>query len=225
VKNEVFRLQSTEYRHYRTAVLFSFLLWLVVLLFVIAYGKEESFLLINKYNSPAFDQVFRFWTFLGDGVIWVPLFLYTLLFRRKFFIAVLASVIICTVLTHFLKRVVFADEMRPVVVLGEDVVHVVKDLHMNRSNSFPSGHTSTAFTLALLMAFLYPKGWAAFFFPIVAFFVGYSRVYLSQHFVTDVCVGMLIGIISSWLSLLVFEKYRSRVGEKTTVTGSPENRP
>ncbi len=196
-----------------------------MLLFVLAYGKEGSFLIINRHNAPVFDQFFRVWTYLGDGVIWVPLFLYTLLFRRKFFIAVLASVIICTVLTHFLKRVVFADEMRPVVVLGEDVVHVVKDLHMNRSNSFPSGHTSTAFTLALLMAFLYPRGWAAYFFPLIAFFVGYSRVYLSQHFVTDVCVGMLIGIISSWLSLLVFERYRSRHLPGTAVNEPAESRP
>jgi membrane-associated phospholipid phosphatase len=225
VKYQVFRLQSTEYRHYRTAVVFSFLLWLAVLVFVLIYGKEGSFLLINSYNTPSLDQVFRFWTYLGDGVIWGPLFLYTLLFRRKFFIAVLASVIICTVLTHFLKRVVFADEMRPVVVLGEDVVHVVKDLHMNRSNSFPSGHTSTAFTLALLMAFLYPRVWAAYFFPLVAFFVGYSRVYLSQHFVTDVCVGMLIGIISSWLSLLVYEKYRAGRAQKEIATAPGESRP
>jgi membrane-associated phospholipid phosphatase len=81
-------------------------------------------------------------------------------------------------------------------------------LHINRSNSFPSGHTSTAFTLALLLAFLSKKNFWVYFFPLIAFFVGYSRVYLAQHFVTDVFAGMLIGIVSSFLSLMVYEWYR-----------------
>jgi membrane-associated phospholipid phosphatase len=202
-------LQSTEYRHFKNAAVFSILLALVVALFLLIYGKENSFLVINKYNSPQFDYVFRYWTYLGDGIIWVPLFLYILLFKRDYFIAVLAALIICTALTHFLKRVIYPDEFRPIVILGEKV-RVIQGYYMNREHSFPSGHTSTAFTLALLIASLVKKNFLVYFFPIIAFFVGYSRVYLAQHFVTDVFAGMLIGIISAYLSLLVYERFRKK---------------
>ena len=112
-------LQSKEYSHFRTAVLFSLVLAMLVALFLLIYGKANSFLVINKYNSPEFDYLFIYWTYLGDGIIWVPLFVYVLLFKREFFVAVLASLIICTLLTHFFKRVVFPGDFRPIVVLGE----------------------------------------------------------------------------------------------------------
>jgi membrane-associated phospholipid phosphatase len=208
------QMQSKEYRHYRIAVIFSILLTLIVAAFVYSYGKEGSFLIINKYNHPAFDYVFQFWTYLGDGIIWVPLFLYVIALKREFLIAVIASLIICTVLTHVLKRVVFSDELRPILALGEEKIRIIDGFRPHGRNSFPSGHTSTAFTLALLMAFIIRGMFWVFFFPLVAFFVGYSRVYLAQHFVTDVFAGMLIGILSSYLSLLVYEKFKKRKKER-----------
>jgi membrane-associated phospholipid phosphatase len=202
-------LQSTEYRHFRNAVLFSLILASLVAIFLLSYGKEHSFLVINQYNSPYLDNVFRFWTFLGDGLIWIPLFAYVLIFRRDYLVAVLAGLIICTILTQVMKKVVFPEDYRPIVILGNKV-RTIPGYFMNRNHSFPSGHTSTAFTFALLMAFIMKKNLWVYFFPLVAFFVGYSRVYLAQHFVTDVFAGMLIGVISSCLAILIYEKYRKR---------------
>jgi membrane-associated phospholipid phosphatase len=202
-------LQSTEYRHFRNAVLFSLTLAVLIALFLLINGKENSFLVINKYNSPQFDFVFRYWTYLGDGMIWIPLFLYVLILRRDYFVAILAALIICTVLTQFLKRAVFPDDFRPIVVLTNKV-RVIPGYYMNREHSFPSGHTSTAFTLALLCAFIVKRNFWVYFFPLIAFFVGYSRVYLAQHFVTDVFAGVLVGIVSSYLSLLIYERFRKK---------------
>lgn len=200
-------LQSTEYRHFRNAVIFSIALALIVALFLLIYGKENSFLVINKYNSPQFDYVFEYWTYLGDGIIWVPLFAYVLLFKRDYFVAVLSALIICTFLTQFLKKVIYPNDFRPIVVLA-DKVRVIPGYYINRLHSFPSGHTSTAFTLALLSAFIVKRNFWVYFFPLIAFFVGYSRVYLAQHFVTDVFAGMLTGIISAALGLLIYERFR-----------------
>lgn len=206
-------LQSKQYQHFKMASIFSISLAVLVAVFIGFYGKNDSFLIINKYNSSYFDYFFQYYTYLGDGIIWVPLFVYTLLFKKEFFVAILASLIICTILTHFLKRVVFPDELRPIGVLM-DKVHVIKNFKVHRMHSFPSGHTSTAFTLALLLAYIVHKNFWTFFFPTVAFFVGYSRVYLAQHFVTDVFAGMLVGIISAYLSLLVYQYFIKRKKEK-----------
>lgn len=201
---------TKAYRDYRNATLFSITLALMAGLFLFIYGKEHSFLIINEHNTPAFDYFFEYWTYLGDGIIWIPLFIYVAIWKKEFFITILASLIICTVITHFLKRVVFPHQMRPIVVIGKEHVRTIKGVIIHTSNSFPSGHTSTAFTLALLMAFIVKGRFWVYFFPLVAFFVGYSRVYLAQHFVTDVFAGMLVGIISSYLSLLVYERFRAK---------------
>ncbi|MDB5207610.1 MAG: phosphatase family protein [Flavisolibacter sp.] len=210
------KLQSKEYHHYRMAVLFCLAMVFIVSLFIAIYGRLNSFLFINGLNSAQSDYFFTYFTYLGDGIIWVPLFLYVLMYKRDYFIMILASVIICTLLTHFFKRVVFADEARPLRAL-HDVARAVplmkgKDAY---ANSFPSGHTSTAFTLALLLALIINKKWAAIFFPLVAFFVGYSRVYLAQHFVTDVLAGMIVGIISSYLSILVYLYFKKKKAERS----------
>lgn len=210
------KLQSKEYQHYRMAVLVCLVMLFVVAVFVFIYGKQNSFLVINGFNSPRSDYFFTYVTYLGDGIIWVPLFLYVLLYKRDFLIAVIASVIICTIITHFFKRIVFADELRPLRALP-DLARAVPLMHDKDAyvNSFPSGHTSTAFTLALLLALIINKNWAAIVFPIVAFFVGYSRVYLAQHFVTDVLAGIITGIISSYLSILVYLYFKKKKLERS----------
>lgn len=190
-------------------MVFSLALSMVIGFFVALHGKEYSFLIINQSGSPAFDYVFQYLTYLGDGIIWVPLFVYTIVYKREFLVAIIAALIICTVLTHFLKRVVFPDELRPIGVLTTRV-RTIEGLSVHRIHSFPSGHTSTAFTLALLLAFRLAKTMWTFFFPVVAFFVGYSRVYLAQHFVTDVFAGALIGIVSAFLSLMVYKWWKER---------------
>lgn len=204
-------LQSKEYQYFRMAVLFSSMLAILLAVFVAIYGKDHSFLMINGNHSPQADYFFNYFTYLGDGLIWVPLFLYTVFYRRDFFIAVLAALIICTFLTHFGKRVIFEGEPRPLRLL-EDAARAVPLMsgHDAYSNSFPSGHTSTAFTFSLLLAFLVRKKLVALAFPIIAFLVGYSRVYLAQHFVTDVVAGTMIGIVSSYLSIVIYDRYRKK---------------
>ncbi|HEX8314656.1 MAG TPA: phosphatase PAP2 family protein [Flavisolibacter sp.] len=192
------------------AVFFSLLLVFVLAVFVLFYGKDKSFLMINGHYSTQADYFFNFVTFLGEWLLWVPLFLYALIYKRDFFISVLAALIICTLLTHLGKRVLFEGEPRPLRLL-ENLARAVPLIKDNRYvNSFPSGHTSTAFTTALLLAFIVRRKFAIYVFPIIAFLVGYSRVYLAQHFVTDVLAGSIVGIISSYLSLLIYEHFQKK---------------
>jgi membrane-associated phospholipid phosphatase len=197
------RLQQEEYKHFRLATLFSLLLVSVLAVFVAIYGKDRSFLMINGRYSTEADYFFNYVTLLGEWILWVPIFLYALFIKRDFFIPVLTALIICTLLTHLGKKVIFAGEPRPLRLL-ENVARAVPILkHNNYVNSFPSGHTSTAFTTALLLSFIIRRKFAIFLFPVIAFLVGYSRVYLAQHFVTDVLAGSAIGIISSYAALLL----------------------
>ena len=77
-------------------------------------------------------------------------------------------------------------------------------------NSFPSGHTATAFTGAELVRLEYGDDcpWAAVGAYVVATGVGFLRVYNEQHWFTDVLAGAGVGILSARIGwwLLPYEK-------------------
>ena len=89
---------------------------------------------------------------------------------------------------------------------------LVDGVSMHHSNSFPAGHTATFFVFftccALLMAYQYwlrteknnGKTWVLMNVGLLGLLTlaalgGYSRIYLSQHFLMDVCVGSIIGFL------------------------------
>lgn len=215
------RLPKTEYNHFLQAVFFSIGVALLLALFVVIFGKNESFLMVNNRWSVQADYFFNWVTFLGEWLLWVPLFVYALFYKRDFLIPVLVALIVCTIITHLFKRVIFVGAPRPLVLLKEAArtVPLIKD---NRHwNSFPSGHTSTAFTTSLLLAFVVRRKWAPYVFTLIAFLVGYSRVYLAQHFVTDVLAGICVGIVSAYVALLIHERLRQKRARKAATAPPP----
>ena len=74
------------------------------------------------------------------------------------------------------------------------------------SFSFPSGHTSSAFATATSLSLLYPKWYVIGPSFLWASAVGYSRMELGVHYPSDVLVGALIGIGSSFLMYKVNNK-------------------
>ena len=63
-------------------------------------------------------------------------------------------------------------------------------------HSFPSGHTNTAFALALSVSFLLPR-WRIGLLTAAAV-VGFSRVALNAHFFTDVLGGAALAVLTTW---------------------------
>jgi membrane-associated phospholipid phosphatase len=62
-------------------------------------------------------------------------------------------------------------------------------------HSFPSGHTVTAFSTALVLAYWCKNKLWGLPLLLLAALVGYSRMYLSQHFFEDVTAGSVIGVV------------------------------
>jgi membrane-associated phospholipid phosphatase len=71
-------------------------------------------------------------------------------------------------------------------------------------HSFPSGHTASAFALATILSFsVKDNSLKSIGLLLGACIVGFSRTYLSQHFLVDVTVGSAIGVVSAYILLAV----------------------
>jgi membrane-associated phospholipid phosphatase len=66
--------------------------------------------------------------------------------------------------------------------------------------SFPSGHTSTAFATATSLSLAYPKWYVIVPSYAWASTVAYSRMHLGVHYPTDIIGGIVIGVLSSFIS-------------------------
>lgn len=106
----------------------------------------------------------------------------------------------------------FPDALRPISLEAQGIaLHKINGVYMNLVHSFPSGHTATAFAAALVLASVMQNRLSAVLLPLVAFLVGYSRVYLAQHYVTDVLGGIAIGIITGLLSLWLYARIENNL--------------
>jgi membrane-associated phospholipid phosphatase len=191
-----------------TASILVFLAGLILIGCSLIMGKIPFFLLLNTDLGTAADHFFRFWTYTGDGAIWVPVALLVLLFRKNKWILLVSAIIISTVLTQITKNFIFPGEPRPTAAITDsNLIHTVAGVELHKVNSFPSGHTATAFCIFLIAALLIknnhvvPVGFA------LALLTGYSRIYLAQHFPLDVGAGMMVALISVFLSVLIQQKW------------------
>lgn len=64
--------------------------------------------------------------------------------------------------------------------------------------SFPSGHSITAFAVAVSLGLFYPAALPALL--LCALSVASSRILLGMHFLSDVIVGSLLGAALGWLA-------------------------
>ncbi len=90
----------------------------------------------------------------------------------------------------------------------------VVDYMSSKSLSFPSGHTSSAFTFAMAITMVLKKKGVAIASFIFAFLMGLSRIYVGVHYPTDVIVGAVVGIIYALIGYVIFANLYNAVYPK-----------
>lgn len=196
-----------------------FLLTLITSLFLLVnswvVGKDVFFLMLNTDLGTNADVFFHYWTYLGDGAIWVPVAVLFRLYRKKQLPLLLAAILFSTLLTQGCKNFILPAEPRPTTAItNTSAIHTVPGVELHAAYSFPSGHTGTAFTLFLLGCLLIPHRWFVPVGFVYALLVGYSRIYLAQHFPLDVGGGMMTALFTLLLSIAVQQQWEKR--KKTT---------
>ncbi|MCR4920166.1 MAG: phosphatase PAP2 family protein [Bacteroidaceae bacterium] len=201
-------------------------LLLCVLGVLYAYPKLDLHLLLNSCHTSAQDVFFRYYSTLAEWPLYVVALLPILWKKTRvtgfYALCEVTGGIVVQILKHIFRapRPVSVFESHPDMVLP-----VVEGVRLHHHNSFPSGHATTFFIFftccALMLSYYYyisrdrQKGLgrrtlfvcASLSLLALAALGGYSRIYLSQHFLSDVCVGSIIGFVTPCL-LFYFGKHR-----------------
>lgn len=142
-------------------------------------------------------------TFMGEGIIASGISLFLIIYgivKKQAYIhsagcAGLLSYVLSGAISQILKKQFLYP--RPLLELY-DVRVVGENLY---TQSFPSGHTTTAFALAIALGSFFPK--LRVYFVAAACLVGFSRIYVGAHYPFDVLggavLGVLLGSFSAWV--------------------------
>lgn len=188
--------------------------FLILTFLLLAYSKEESHLLLNAFHSVPADMFFKYCTHLGDGAFFAVFIVIFSFVRLRWSLYIASAALMTLVSVYVLKKQLFKGMPRPSAYIDVDLLHLVEGVKMHSTNSFPSGHTITAFAIFIILALISKKGYIRSFFVLVAVLAGYSRVYLSQHFIVDIYFGALIGIVIAVFSCTLIDNW---LGQKTWV--------
>jgi undecaprenyl-diphosphatase len=163
-------------------------------------------------RNPLFDRVmpliteFDHWRFPLLG-LWLLLFFWG---RRETKVTLLLLVVLIGILDYsnsFFFKHLFARP-RPCQTLMEVRVF----WPCPRSFSFPSNHAANIFGAAFFLSFLY-RPWAPLLI-FLALLVGYSRVYVGEHYPLDVLGGAVLGALGAGLLLgirrLILDRWDKR---------------
>lgn len=157
-------------------------------------GRFQLHMAINSWHTAWGDAAFPWITELANG--WVPVVLALVMLRHSWraFLMMALGTGLAAITVQLLKHLVFDGFDRPSMYLEymPDLALVAGfDLHIH--NSFPSGHSTAAFSMCLALAVIIGKRGPALLLALGASLLALSRVYLSQHFTEDIVAGAALG--------------------------------
>ncbi len=173
--------------------------------------ETRLLLWIHRFQSPAFDVVFRFSHHLGTVQFCAALVIVTAVwqFRRGRRDAA------WLMLTLGLSTFFLQDGLK--MIVNRPRPELWTRLVVATAAAFPSGHALASATFYPALAWLLSEGrrsrrWILLVLAgLVALYVGFGRLYLGVHWPTDVLAGWMLGVAQTTLGLWWLERRRTRL--------------
>lgn len=178
-------------------------------LLLIATETGDAIIWFSDRRSWWLDVLFKNGTRLGEEFTYLILFIYCLFIRFRYSILVFLTGLTVSVVSYLTKTLF--QQPRPSLYFEKikllDQIQLVEGVPLYSGyTSFPSGHTMSAFALFGLFAMLLRrKEVAGLFFLLLAIVVALSRVYLVQHFLKDIFLGAILGLV---VALFLYQLHR-----------------
>ncbi len=120
---------------------------------------------------------------------------------KNFFIFLFSSLLITGILTQIIKHII--GRPRPNHALENNMFGIDFLNFDSAFHSFPSGHASTIFVVALTLSLFTPK--IKYFYFFYAGIVALSRVIVGAHYFTDIVGGIAVAFIGYKATLYLFK--------------------
>ena len=170
---------------------------------------QSIFLFINQHFWNLYTGFAMFIvTQLGNGYFLLPLVISGLLIfdRRNALKVIIVSIIAILfggLIVHILKEII--QRPRPLAEPLFSAINInVCGQGLCGKNSFPSGHSQAAFSVAVVLSG-YCKKWLLFY--LLAGLAAFSRVYIGVHYPFDIIAGSMIGYLSAKLVLVISQRF------------------
>jgi len=155
--------------------------WLVA-----AHGNQDVFIALNQWARALPEPFWSCITILGTGACAYALLSFSLVRSPRLMAAALMTGAFAGIYTHAIKPL--ARTARPAGVLAPEQIHIIGETLT--SNSFPSGHSVTAFAFAGLLTFFFARpGRVALVAIPLAALVALSRIAVGAHWPIDTLAG------------------------------------
>lgn len=196
--------------------------------YFVPHGDEVLWL--NDWRREPLNTVFRLATHLGEVVAYICFGLFFLYWRYRIALVIALAGLTTIPSVLVLKRKISAP--RPMTYFEkqsrkDELVVVPEVKPVTGHTSFPSGHTLAAFSLYSLATLgiedVFRRRRAGLPLALLAIMVGLSRVFLAQHFLSDILSGAVLGMlmgtvwwqVNLWLKRYpVLEKGLGNKGER-----------
>ncbi|MGV8171950.1 MAG: phosphatase PAP2 family protein [Candidatus Woesearchaeota archaeon] len=156
---------------------------------------------ISLIYSPTIEHLFIIITTLGNAYVFASIIIIltiALIVYKRPVTSFILSVAAAVSIQWLLKIIIQRPRPFEVGLTNPNTNTVV-------SSSFPSGHTIIFFAIIPLIGKSFPKIrpilWAT------AILVGFSRIYLGVHYISDVLAGALFGYFIGWTLMKLEERY------------------
>lgn len=181
-------------KRHRSFVITFFILVIICSYIQFTNSKAELFLWTNIRHNKFFDRFFMYCTMIGDGFTMLIVIIGMLFIRYRFAVLAGLAYAYSSVIVQILKRV-FNSPRPSKFFEGLNPIRTIEGYPLYEWNSFPSGHSTSAFALAVVLTYLLPYKRRHWVIIPIAMLTAFSRVYLSQHFFQDVFAGAVLGVV------------------------------
>ena len=163
------------------------------------------FLWFNGLSQLTGEPLWSYLTLLGDGVVALVLILPFVGYRPDIVRAMMVAALLAMVWALGLKPLVGA--MRPAALLPADALTVIGPVL--KQLSFPSGHTTTIFTLAGVLLLHSRSQTLKLVLLSLAVAVGCSRMVVGAHWPLDVLAGAFGGWLAAGFGTLLAQRWQA----------------
>lgn len=183
-------------------------------------GEIDWLIKINSQHHPLADALMYS---VSNVAVWVPIacvLLYYIFYKKPWRegALLLGLLLMCVLLGNLIGNVwckPFFARVRPSLT-----PEIAEHLHLvygytARSYSFFSGHASNFFAFATMLALVVGRRGHSLLIFALGLLVVYSRLYQGVHFISDVLVGLLVGLTIGYMGYRLYLWLRKQLGWDT----------